>query len=161
MKKNCKNCFLKKLGCLSMLCYCGSEHWGTPLFHSIDGSHIHESHVEDVREVNICDEWVSIINMTPHEINLFIEVGEINLPSSGTIRLEEKINIIGNIGGVPIIEKKFFAAKKLPPEIDGVYYIVSLIVAQTYPQRKDFLVIGETIRDENGRIAGCKSFAIL
>ena len=54
-----------------------------------------------------------------------------------------------------------YGESNLPDYEEGVYYIVSALVANAYPERKDLLMVNETIRDDDGRIIGCKSFAVV
>ena len=45
------------------------------------------------------------------------------------------------------------------PEIcDDTIYIVSALVARACSDRPDFFIVNETVRDNGGRIIGCKSF---
>ena len=47
---------------------------------------------------------------------------------------------------------------RLPTKKEGVYYIVSRIVAEQYVERDDLLVPHELVRDEDGNIIGARSF---
>lgn len=107
-----------------------------------------------------------IKNLTPHEIVLFLSHKKITIPPEpNPLRLKEEIEKVGsiNIQGeeISIIKKKLIAETELPPREEGTYYIVSLAVAQSFPERDDFLVIGESVRDEQGRIIGAKSLAVI
>lgn len=45
------------------------------------------------------------------------------------------------------------------PEIcDDTIYIVSALVARACSDRSDFFIVNDTVRDNGGRIIGCKSF---
>ena len=106
-----------------------------------------------------------IINMTPHEISLFKgENDQILFPSMGTIRLSSTIEMVEPIstkdGEIPMTKTVFGKAENLPVYKEDTYYIVSAILCQAYPHRKDFIMTNQTIRDENGVIVGCKSFTI-
>lgn len=82
---------------------------------------------------------MQIINLTPHDINL--SSGEI-YPRSGTLARVDMP--YGDVSG-------------LPKEEEGKGYIVSVLVAERLPGRKDLLVPGAQVRDEKGRIVGCES----
>ncbi len=116
-----------------------------------------------------------IINMTPHCISVITRnctcglcedclqsnnsTSEILFPRSvNPIRLEEKIEKIGYWNEVPIFKKTFLSAN-LPPIYKDTCYIVSSLVAQAFPDRYDFLVPNDLVRDEKGNITGCRSFA--
>ena len=107
---------------------------------------------------------MTLINATPHEIHLLLDSGYYILEKSGiTPRVNQssidveplqynglsipiKKTTLGNLGG-------------LPPEAEGVYYIVSLLVLEAGKKlgRKD-LFAPDTIRDEHGNIKGAKGF---
>ena len=102
---------------------------------------------------------MKIINLTPHDVKLIKNGNEnISFPSQGVIRLEEKRKKIGDVNGIPIFRKEF-GGSELPPKKEGIYYIVSLPVAQAFPERNDFLVPDQLVRDEQGRVIGARSFA--
>ena len=44
--------------------------------------------------------------------------------------------------------------------LQAVFYIVSQMVKNALPERKDLLVPAEIVRDNDGRIVGCKGFQI-
>ncbi len=108
----------------------------------------------------------NIINLTPHAINLYIGDELIaTFDSSNSLRLEEEKfyddtqQLIIGEWTVPIINKSFKLSKEaLPEKKDNTYYIVSLPVLQAYPDRKDFIAPNDLVRDEEGKIIGCKSF---
>jgi hypothetical protein len=100
-----------------------------------------------------------IRNFTPHPINL----GDREIPSEGIIRCQEIVEIVGEFEGVELIKKTFGALEGLP-EYDENTLIVASIIAATAAKtigRNDVVVPGEVIRDEQGRIIGCKNLAIL
>lgn len=96
---------------------------------------------------------IKFVNLTPHAI----VVGDTAIPSDGIVRVSEKTEVIDNINGVDITKRTMGNVQGLPESEDGVWYIVSLMVAQALPVRTDLLVPGEQIRDEAGRIVGCKN----
>jgi len=102
-----------------------------------------------------------IINLTPHEVRLVDDEGNTIavFPSEGVVRLSEHREKIAEINGISVY-KKTFGAAELPPQKEGVYYIVSLPVAQAFPERDDFLIPDQLVRDEKGRVIGARSFAV-
>jgi len=110
------------------------------------------------------NEKIEIINKTPHEVVLVEETGEViqTFPKSeNPIRLLEETDRIGTIEGIPLSKTKMTAVKNtLPEEQEGIFYIVSRAVQEAYPNRKDLLIPNESVRDESGRIVGCKSLAV-
>jgi len=125
------------------------------------------------------------INFTPHEIVLVTEEGKIVIPSSGTVRLEEKILPITETVVMKSFQNPTWNITKMqivdvPPfERDDYLIIVSLPVLQNLPKvfnlpdelkhlRPDqvTIVAPETgpesaVRDENGRIIGVRRFCVL
>ena len=105
------------------------------------------------------------VNMTPHPINLLKAEGEeiaVIEPSGETIRLEEEWSPIGtfDINGesFPLMRCEY-SSGDVPEPVEGTIFIVSAMVANAYPERKDFVIVAKTVRDENGRICGCTAFA--
>lgn len=103
---------------------------------------------------------VQFVNMTPHVVNILSEGEEKVISPSGLIRLQEEITPLGVVGGVPIVKKVMGGSENLPPVISGVYYIVSLPVAQAC-RRPDFVVPDDLVRDGEGKILGCRRFATM
>ena len=105
----------------------------------------------------------TIINLTPHSLTIFKNncFERIVIPSSGIVRVVEEGAEIGGINGIPLYWKKYTKSEGLPEPKKDTYYFVSLIVAQANPHRKDLLLSNELVRDENGRILGCRSFSKL
>ena len=81
-------------------------------------------------------------------------------PSEGSIRLSSQTKKVGNLNGIPLSKTVFGEAQGLPEQKKGTYYIVSSLVCQAYPDRKDFLIVNETVRNEKGQIVGCRSLSV-
>jgi hypothetical protein len=116
----------------------------------------------NLKEVIFIPEFV---NCTPHDINLYRwyngEAVITVIPRSGIVpRLKmEQINVT-DINDVPIYITKAGPCEDLPEYKPGKILIVSRMIAEAYPDRGDFVFPHETVRDDEGRIIGCKSFAI-
>ena len=111
-----------------------------------------------------------IINLTPHVISIVatIEGGEeiIEIPISGIIarvKMEREqvgtLTVNGHI--IPIIRQYSTGVENLPAPVSDVFYVVSQMVADQSPQRKDLLVPGDLKRDENGEIIGMYDIVIV
>ena len=100
-----------------------------------------------------------IINLTPHAINLY-KNGEFieTLPSCGIVRVKFENKVVDTVNGYEVKQLKLIEMCDLPPQISNTYYIVSRIVAEV-AKRSDLLVPCDTIRDSEGCIIGCSSFA--
>lgn len=103
---------------------------------------------------------MKILNYTPHTVNIILESGEIyNFLSVGNARCVQTTVQVGEINNIPITSTEFGEVEGLPQEQKGIYYIVSRLILQALPQRRDLLVPNEVVRDEKGKIIGCKSLA--
>ena len=108
---------------------------------------------------------MKIINLTPHPINIINESNSLEIMSSGIlVRCDEQTNYLfelelDNNTSVPVYNTSLKSnIDNLPCEESDVFYIVSIITAALFPNRKDFLVPHEYVRDNEGNIIGCKSF---
>ena len=112
---------------------------------------------------------VSLINLTPHDIVIADENCQPMLviprhTGSSPARVRQQRVKVGEItvNGVriPISRSEYGEVEGLPEPQPGVYYIVSMFVAQALPHRTDLLVPdtgpGSACRDEKGRIVGVK-----
>ena len=117
-----------------------------------------------------------IHNMTPHVITIVVDGVSVSFPSEGVIRAAQKdvkvdevvtdLKIEAGSAGftIPVFSSTFGAPEGVPEEIDpnGIY-VVSMLAYQSlrthgYDMDKYYIVSG-TIRDESGRIVGCKGLA--
>ena len=103
------------------------------------------------------------INLTPHPINIHYGGGVLNLAQSGTVpRLEEHKTELAPLDGVPLCTIKMGVPQGLPAPQEGVYLVVSALVANhpSVSNRNDLLYPGPAVRDENGRIVGCRGLCV-
>jgi hypothetical protein len=106
-----------------------------------------------------------IINLTPHPIT----IGSLTIaPTSPPARAGEWVEAAGPIAAddgttIPTSWVTYTRLEDLPDPAPDVYYVVSLVVAQTaaamHRSTADLLTPGEQVRDATGRIIGCKSLA--
>jgi hypothetical protein len=98
-----------------------------------------------------------IVNATPHAINI---VGQEEIAPSGIIvRCSVTTEVIEQINGINITKSVFGEVQDLPDQTEDTIYIVSMLVASALPERKDLFFPNEQVRDESGKIVGCKSLA--
>ncbi|MBW6469593.1 MAG: hypothetical protein K0A90_00045 [Methanosarcinaceae archaeon] len=105
---------------------------------------------------------VKIINLTPHNVGIIDTTTNkvvVNYPSEGSIRLSEDRKKIFTVNGIPVYSKHFGSAE-IPESVEGTMYIVSLAVGQAFPDRNDFLIPDQLVRDEKGAILGCASLTV-
>lgn len=102
-----------------------------------------------------------LVNLTPHPINL---PNNFTLPKcANPPRLTERIDQYGIIDNVPVVRKSFDTSGcYMPKQIENIYYIVPLVIAQAFKGiRDDLLVTDDPVRDDQGRIIGCRRLAIV
>ena len=101
-----------------------------------------------------------IINKTPHNVNIVNESGKVIKvfeKSESIIRLSMKIVPDISIDGTPTTKTTFGNPNELPKFKKEIFYIVSQLIKNSFPERTDFLVPAEIVRNENNQIIGCKS----
>ena len=115
-----------------------------------------------------------IHNMTPHDITIIVDGVSVVFHSEGIIRAaqhDEQVDEIvtdldlGNSSAgftIPVFSSTFGAPEGVPENLDGIYIVSSLafqsLKAAGMPM-EHFVVPSGTIRDESGKIIGCKGFA--
>lgn len=106
---------------------------------------------------------MELINLTPHTINVVVSGGNIiDIPVSGTVaRCSQSNEIVGEVNGIPVTRQVFGEVVDLPEAKEGVAYIVSRLVASVCPERKDLLIPGPLVRDDEGHPIGCKGLSVL
>ena len=111
-----------------------------------------------------------VYNYTPHDVNVYHNTGNVEVfESRGLARCTQEEEYVGYIEPegplcIPttIVRMQYGKVEGLPEPQDGVFYIVSSLVAQACKgKRSDLLVPADPVRDESGRIIGCRKFAIV
>ena len=103
---------------------------------------------------------MKFINLTPHSINFINNDGIITKtvePSGELARLTTNTVTTGEYDGIPVTETVYGEIQGLPDPVPNTIYIVSSLVAQRVPERQDVFIPNESVRDDSGRIIGCRS----
>ena len=101
---------------------------------------------------------MNIINLTPHAIRVIGQ--EWTFDPSGTVaRCAVTRESVGTLEGIPVNRTVFGLVENLPDAVPGTVYIVSSLVAQAAKDRKDLVIPDDIVRDDVGRIIGCRAFA--
>lgn len=103
---------------------------------------------------------MKLVNLTPHAVNVVAEhCDAVTIPPSGILaRVSAKTVTTGEvINGIPVTMTEYGEVEGLPAQEEGTAYIVSQLVAARVPNRRDVFIPNEAVRDEAGRIIGCKS----
>lgn len=108
-----------------------------------------------------------LINLTPHEIVVLVDGGEVRVPPEpvsarcvATRKVVSEIEVAGV--KIPVTTVELGEIENLPASEDGVVYIVSLLCAQRAQKDgrvADILIPDDTVRDDKGRIIGCRALA--
>lgn len=108
-----------------------------------------------------------IINLTPHTINVIAEDCTItaSFPSEGIARASQKAEHVGELDGIELVRMAFGATEDLPAPAEDTYYIVSVITANAAKAEgrttDDLIITADPVRDGEGRIVGCRRFALV
>jgi len=110
---------------------------------------------------------MKIINLTPHALNL-MPAGPtgpvVTIPPSGlvarcaTSRMQVDTVTVDSIS-VPVNQTRFGEVSDLPDPQPDTIYVVSALVAQAVPDRQDVFITDDAVRDDQGRIIGCRALA--
>ena len=122
---------------------------------------------------------VNIINLTPHNITILQRgfapyvKGESRKvqwdslvtfpPSSIVLSCPSYTTDEGMVlspdgdGPIPLTYTVYHRPSNLPPVIPNTIYIVSEVVAKSCLERNDFRIVNGVVRDDNGKILGCRS----
>ena len=110
---------------------------------------------------------MNIVNLTPHALNFMPEGPDgptVTIPPSGLVARcavdRVQVNTIAVDGiTVPVNRTQFGAVTDLPDPQPDTIYIVSSLVAQAVPDRQDVYITDDAVRDDQGRIIGCRALA--
>ena len=119
--------------------------------------------------------YFEVVNLTPHPITLagnsLVGSCELTLPACkepARVEMEEKQTDIkvfygrciedgaDDLFAMPVMRVTKGEVKGLPDPSKGTVYIVSSMVAERV-KRKDVFSPGHLVRDEQGRVTGCKA----
>jgi hypothetical protein len=109
---------------------------------------------------------MEILNYTPHVINLCEENGNVfaSYQSKGAARVATTQECVGNVNGVDIYSTSYGEVEGIPEEQPDTMLLVSFLVKQALPERKDLICPNTSpqgvVRDSNGQIIGVKSFQV-
>lgn len=103
------------------------------------------------------EEQMLVVNHTPHVVT----IGEMVIEPCGNVaRCVEISAPAGSFAGVELITRQYGHVEGLPEPLPNVMYIVSALVRMALPERNDLASPGDLVRDENGKITGCKNLVV-
>ena len=111
---------------------------------------------------------MTLVNLTPHALTIYSSAGVNEIPASGSLaRVRSTSEVIGEIGGTPVIRPSFDPVDGLPDPEPGTYYLVSSVVLTALRShgihRGDVVAPGTgpndgCIRDSRGQVQGVTRF---
>lgn len=104
------------------------------------------------------------INLTPHTINILNGHDQeiMVIPASGTIsRCSQREEILSEIDGISITRQVFGEVQDVPEPREGTIFIVSRMVASALPDRRDLMIPGPLVRDDQGQPRGCRGLSVV
>jgi len=101
-----------------------------------------------------------LINLTPHPIVTKAPNGKERVypPTGPVARVIEMREEIGKIDDVPLYRMGYGKVEGLPRPLRGCWMVVSTLVRQAWPDRRDLVSPGEMVRDQHGAVIACKAF---
>ncbi len=104
----------------------------------------------------------TIRNLTTNDITIYVETEAIaTYPAEGKVWLNANYAYVDHLDvdgiPVPVLEVSEPTVSGLPPQQDGVYLIVSGLIAGMYPERGDLLSPARVTRKSNGTVE-CRAF---
>lgn len=111
-----------------------------------------------------------IFNCTPHDCHIIVNGGTVTIKQSGMVaRVTERltapvtldVDVAGDGAGSISVECRTRALGEvvgLPGRAPGMLYLVSTMVADAASYRDDLVVPGDLVRDEAGKVIGCRGF---
>ena len=108
-----------------------------------------------------------VTNLTPHEVKVLDDDDNViaTFPSSGVARASQHNVLVGEIESIPVVKTEFGEVLGLPEPAEDTVFIVSRITVEVARARglntDDLLITSGAVRDDQGRIVGCRALARL
>lgn len=104
-----------------------------------------------------------IKNCTPHALNIVNADGKtVTIQPCGIVpRCSQNETEVGVIEGITVTKQEFGEVVDLPEPQDCVFLVVSRLVASACLDRRDLLIPGPLLRDESGKVIGCKGLSVV
>lgn len=106
-----------------------------------------------------------IVNLTPHDVRVLDRYGDVVAeyqPSGMVARIEEDREPTGALpDGAPTERVRYGRAYDLPAHREDHLLIVSRVLAGMRPYRTDLVFPSREVRDEQGRVVGCRALGSL
>jgi hypothetical protein len=122
---------------------------------------------------------LNCINLTPHDINIVDGNNNplLSLPPSGELArvnmetstvtaicplcMQEHVLECGcMVPRIPVVRSTPGPVKGLPDPVDGTILLFSRLVKSVVPERNDVMVPDDMVRDDQGRVMGCRRLSL-
>ena len=105
---------------------------------------------------------MKVRNFTPHSIRLYSDNEEYfeEIESEGIARVQSWGKPVTLLGFIPVVETCYGETEGLPEYDPDTVIIVSKIVKDANPDRYDLVYPTDYVRDEGGKILGCKALSV-
>lgn len=108
---------------------------------------------------------MTFVNLTPHAINILNDQGQeiLVVPPSGTVaRCQQREEVLFVIDGISITHQVFTdEVQNVPEPQEGTMFIVSRLVASALPDRRDLMIPGPLVRNDQGQPIGCRGLSVV
>lgn len=99
---------------------------------------------------------MKIVNLTPHTLNIQAANGAmVTIPSTGLARCQTVETLVDRYAGIDIFHTTYGEIEGLPNAGEDTIYVVSMLVRQAVPERKDVFSPGTLLRNADGNPIGC------
>ncbi len=104
---------------------------------------------------------MSIVNLTPHALNVVTSGGVTTIKPDGTVaRCATTSTPAGEAAGIPLSRTTYGKVIGLPDPVPGVIFVVSALVRAAVPHRGDVASPGDLVRDAAGNVIGCRGLVV-
>lgn len=105
---------------------------------------------------------MKIINCTPHAITFLREDNSVLAtiePSGSIARAAQTRERVSEVNGIVVNQCSYGAVTGLSDPQPETIYLVSALTAQACRDRNDVFITDDAVRDDFGRIIGCRAIA--
>ena len=108
-----------------------------------------------------------IVNLTPREVKIVDGGNNVVavFPSDGVAWVSQYDVLVDEINSIPVVKTEFGEVLGLPEPAEDTVFIVSRITVEVARARglntDDLLITSGAVRDDQGRIVGCRALARL
>ncbi|QUB37497.1 hypothetical protein J5A52_05210 [TM7 phylum sp. oral taxon 349] len=108
-----------------------------------------------------------VVNLTLHEVKIVDGGNNVVavFPSDGVARVSQHDVLVDEINSIPVVKTEFGEVLGLPEPAEDTVFIVSRITVEVARARglntDDLLITSGAVRDDQGRIVGCRALARL